>query len=417
VHTNEWLSPILLIAAAAASQPLAKLLPLAMPATVVQLLTGLLLGPTLLGELHIDGSVRFLSALGMAYLLFVTGVELQQGWRLLPSRKRAVVGPALSWLSAAPLAFVIASTVHTGNWPTIFVVLSATLVLPTVIGLRDVADSLPGWVRLTVTSAALGDLGAAAATTITALASHTAGAVATLALLIAAVTVSLLAGRTGGRSMREPPVTSPPATSPPATGRKWALLALLAIVLAAAAALPFGAEAVIGATAAAIVLSSSRQADPAWRRARQRVDRIGQRALAPMSFVAAGARIHLAAALGTGQGRELVAALFVAVLIAKLLPTVLVSRRQVGSGPALGAGLLLSTKLTVVVVAVQIALGTGALSQVDASAELLACAITVCVFPTLARALIGRGATSLSTHPAERPSRDQRLAGVGGAMP
>ena len=196
MHASEWLSPVLLVGAAALSQPLSRRLPVAMPATTVQVISGLILGPTLLGALRIDAPVRLLSGLGMSYLLFVTGIELQQGWRGLGADRLTLAGPAASWIVAGLLALVITEALRRRKLGiAVFVCLSATLVMPTVIGLAGRSEDFPRWVRQTVTAAAIGDLGAVAVAAVAVLTEHAVGTVSVLVLLITAVVLTPIIGR------------------------------------------------------------------------------------------------------------------------------------------------------------------------------------------------------------------------------
>jgi Kef-type K+ transport system membrane component KefB len=50
---------------------------LPVPDVVIQIVAGVVVGPSLLGWAHVDEPVAVLAALGLAYLLFVSGLEIQ----------------------------------------------------------------------------------------------------------------------------------------------------------------------------------------------------------------------------------------------------------------------------------------------------------------------------------------------------
>src|SRR5436309_15565614 len=48
-----------------------------MPAVVLELVAGILIGPSVLGWVEIDVPIRVLSTIGLAFLLFLAGLELE----------------------------------------------------------------------------------------------------------------------------------------------------------------------------------------------------------------------------------------------------------------------------------------------------------------------------------------------------
>jgi Kef-type K+ transport system membrane component KefB len=78
---------------------------LPLPEAVVQTVGGVVLGPSFLGWIHLDGGVTVLSSLALAYLLFVSGMEIEP---------RTLLGPTLllglGSLAASSLLAVAAAT-------------------------------------------------------------------------------------------------------------------------------------------------------------------------------------------------------------------------------------------------------------------------------------------------------------------
>jgi len=47
------------------------------PSVVLELVAGIVIGPAVLGWVHVDDPVRVLSIVGLAFLLFLAGLEIE----------------------------------------------------------------------------------------------------------------------------------------------------------------------------------------------------------------------------------------------------------------------------------------------------------------------------------------------------
>src|SRR5277367_1678562 len=85
---------LLIIGAVAVAVPLLLgLVPaVKVPAVVLEILGGVLVGPTVLGWVHLDVGVRVVSDLGLGFLLFLAGFEIDL--RRLNRRSMGVVSRA-----------------------------------------------------------------------------------------------------------------------------------------------------------------------------------------------------------------------------------------------------------------------------------------------------------------------------------
>src|SRR5690348_15474981 len=72
-------SGLVLVAAVAFLAPLLTELTHArrLPAVVIELVAGILLGPSVLNWVHVDVPLQVLSLLGLAFLLFLSGLEVE----------------------------------------------------------------------------------------------------------------------------------------------------------------------------------------------------------------------------------------------------------------------------------------------------------------------------------------------------
>lgn len=323
------LNAALVIGIALGSQLLGPRVPIAASATVVQLLAGLALGPSGAGLLRVDTVLRVLAGTGMAYLLFTAGIELERRLRVGRARTGALAASGMSAILAGPIALAVSAITGVHDVAVVAVALLTTLVMPTV-GV------------FTATGRSSGELG----------------------------NFTLLAGT---------------------LGEAGAIAVILATAVPTApAAVVAGVAPVLLAYPAGLMWSSCHRSPQSRGLLRGRLDRVGLTILAPMSFVSAGARIDISAVLRSPRDVVLVPALLLAMVVCRALPARLCGPRRSGPRERYGAGLLLATKLTLVVVAVQLARARGDLSSGAGSALLLSAEITVCAFPAIARSLLAR---------------------------
>jgi Kef-type K+ transport system membrane component KefB len=150
---------LLIVAAVALVAPVlvavvaARVPALRLPSVVVEILAGVLLGPAVLGVVEVDLSVQVLSVIGLAFLLFMVGLELD----VRTLRGQVLRLSAIGYLLSLALGGGVGLAVTAAGWVDgpllVAVALSATslgLVVPV---LKDAgrADSTLG--RLTVAAA------------------------------------------------------------------------------------------------------------------------------------------------------------------------------------------------------------------------------------------------------------------------
>lgn len=99
-------SSLLVIAAAAVLAPLLSELfaRIRVPSVLFELLLGVIIGPAVLGIAHVDSFVKGLSTLGLAFLFFVAGYEID------PTRLRGVPfqRAAIGWGASLALGLAVA---------------------------------------------------------------------------------------------------------------------------------------------------------------------------------------------------------------------------------------------------------------------------------------------------------------------
>lgn len=374
-----WLDLPLMAAVVLASRLIAPRLPLAVPDTVVQLAGGLLLGPSGLDWLRMNDLVTFLSALGMGYLLLSAGMDLELRVRNPGRRLSALAAQASTLLLALPLTLLLCAAVQIRDRTAVAAALLTTLMMPALKVIRANASLRGDLAGFTILTGTLGELAAAILVAVSAIGADVGLSVAVLALLL--ITATTLLPLRGKHPLRGPRAER--------GGSVFGASARAFAVVAACAALApvLGDEVVLAALAAGIWCSSRQPGRASWNALRASLDGIGLTVLAPMSFVAAGARVHIAAMGLDDRAWLAVPALVLAMGVCRTVPTLALARAAAGARAEFASGLLLSTKLTLVVVAVQVGQQSGSLTSASASTLVLAAMLTVGVFPTVADSL------------------------------
>ena len=188
---------VLIIALVAVAVPLlGALVPrLPLPGAVVEVVAGILIGPAVLGWVHLDAPVQVLSDLGLGMLLFLAGMEIDVERLRGPLGRLAGRAFAVSILLGLGCSLII-SQVGLGAKPIFLTVVvvstSAGLLLPL---LKDAGQQQSTFGQLVLTAAALAEV--ASVVTLSLLFSataHTAAArLASLATFVALLAVIALA--------------------------------------------------------------------------------------------------------------------------------------------------------------------------------------------------------------------------------
>ncbi len=396
---------VLIIAVIAVLVPVVLgLLPMIpLPGAVLEVIAGIVVGPSVLGWVHIDAPVEVLSDLGLGMLLFLAGLEIDvqrlrgplgrlAGWAFGGS---AVLGLgcayvlSLAGLARQPLflAIVLMST-------------SAGLLLPL---LKDAAEEDTRFGQLVMTAAALAEVGPIMLLSLffSAASKTSAARVASLAIFIALLAVIGLAlGRVRKLESLERLLNRLEDRSAQLRVRAALTLALGFGVLA----YRFGFASILGAFAAGLLVRmidlSGHVPHPQFQ---TKLEGIGFGFLIPIFFIATGIQFDLKALLGNLTAVAEVPLFLVALLLVRGLPALLYTR-FVGTRRARIAGLMQATTLTFVIVATQIGLAAGLINSTTSASLLTAGLLSAALFPAAALRLLSPGG------PAPEPVR---LEGTG----
>ena len=393
------LTGVLVVAAVAFLVPLGLgMLPsVRVPSVVLEILAGVLIGPAVLGLVEVDLPLEVLALIGLAFLLFLAGSEIDlerlRGGRL----KGAATGFALSLALAFGVAFALrgAGLIEAPLFVTIM--LSATalgIVVPVLADAKELESALGQQV---IAAASIADF--AAVILLSLFFSGEAGSVGStllllggFLLLVAAVGVALAGiGRIG-------PLQSTLQRLQDSSAQIRVRGAFLLLVGFAVLAQILGLEVILGAFIAGAVLRLlDRGGTMTHPRFRAKLDAVGFGVFIPFFFVTSGMELDLRAVFGGGVASLAPVPVFLlALLLVRGLPAVLY-RSSVGARGAAAAGLLQATSLPFLVAAADIGVELGELRAATGAALVLAGLLSVLLFPLFALTLLRGGEKQAET--------------------
>jgi Kef-type K+ transport system membrane component KefB len=399
---------LLIISVVAVLAPLLLgLLPrLSVPAVVLEIVAGIVLGPSLLGWVRVDLPVQILALFGLAFLLFLAGLEIDLARLRGPRLRLALLGYAVTLTLglAAGVGFTAAGWV--GEPLLIAIALSATslgLIVPV---LKDAGKIDTDVGQTAIAAATVADF---AAIVLLSLFFSTAGGStgAKLVLLLAFAAVVAATGLTivvARRSMRLGDVLMRLQDTTAEIRIRFAVVLLVAFTVLAER---FGLETILGAFLAGAVIGLVDRDSASHPHFRTKLEAIGYGFLIPVFFVSSGVRLDLTGLLAHPSALARVPVFLLALLVARGVPALL-GLRATARRNTIAIGLLQATSLPFIVTATQIGLALGQITAVTGAALVCAGLLSVLIFPLLAVGLLGRGGAG--------PVRWGREAGAGYRM-
>ncbi len=377
---------LLLISLIAVGAPLvARLIPkVKVPSVVLEIVAGIIVGPSVLGWVHVDTPIEVLSLVGLAFLLFLAGIEID----LMALKGEALRVTVLGFGATLAIGFGFGIAFHAANWVRnpffVAIALAATslgLVVPV---LKDAgaADRPVG--RLTIAGATVADFGAVILLSLFFSESEggTASKLATLAFFVVVIAIVGIVLAKAGRSARLDRVL---VSLQDTTAEIRVRIAVALLIGFVALAAKTGLETILGAFIAGALLGTIDRDTMTHPQFRVKLDAVGYGFLIPVFFVTSGVRFDLRALTDHPSALARVPVFLVALLLARGLPAMLLYRRSLGSATPVAA-LLQATSLPFIVTATQIGVAIDAIEPVTAAALVSAGLLSVVLFPPTALA-------------------------------
>jgi Kef-type K+ transport system membrane component KefB len=380
---------VVVLAVAAGVPLLLGLLPaLRLPGPLLEIVVGVLIGPSVLGWVTPDATIRAFALLGLSFLLFLAGSEVDL--RRFRGRfgRRVAASLAVSLAGAGVITAVLLA-LGVGGAALIGVALLATslgLVVP-VLSDADVLARPVG--RIAVAGASAGEVAAVVLLSVGLAGGDTplAGRVLLLALLLGALGVIALVVLGVEHSMRLTGVIARLADTSAQIRVRLTILLVAGLALAAEA---LGFEAILGAFLAGLLVRAL-DPDPSATHPLYpvKLEAVGYGLLVPVFFVTSGLTLDLSGLIAHPDALAAVPAFLLALLVVRGLP-VLVFRHELPRRELVAVGLLQATSLPFLLAAVEIGRETGLVDPALGAGLVAAGLVSVLVLPAAALALLPR---------------------------
>jgi Kef-type K+ transport system membrane component KefB len=358
------------------------------PVQVVEILLGVVVGPQVLGWAQIDEPVQVVSLLGLAFVLFLAGFELdlhQLRGRLLRS---AIGGFACTFVLALAIGFGLDGAGLVGSPVLAAILLSATslaLVTPVLRDGRQLSSRLG---QLSMAAASVSEFAAVALLSLL-FTKETSSTAVRVSLAVAFGGLVVVVALVAARASESRTVIRLFERLHGGTSQLRVRGALMVMALCVFLAQKVGLEAILGAlVAGALVGALDHGALREHHEFRSKLDAIGYGFLVPVFFIWSGMSIDVDALRAKPSLFGLIA-LFLAAFVAVHVAAIPIYRRTLEARPAVVVGLLASTSsLPFVVTATTIGKDSGLINSGTAAALLAAGVLSSLLFPVIALRLV-----------------------------
>jgi Kef-type K+ transport system membrane component KefB len=373
---------LIVVCAAFAAPFLLGLAPaLRIPAVVLEIVAGIVVGPSVLGWVEVDATIEVLATIGLAFLLFLGGLEVDfvalRG-RLLSVSLR---GYAVSFAIAVVVSLALGAGGLVETPLLVAIALGSTSLGVLIPVLKDSGRIGSPLGQLVIAGASIADFAAIVLLSLFFAGEGGPGATLLLVGTLLGLAFAVLAAVRGAQhSMR---IRADLLRLQDTTAQIRVRGAIVLLVGFAAAAEQLGLEIILGTFAAGAILSLAdpdrEMTHPAFR---HKLEAIGFGVFIPVFFVTSGIRFDLGA---LADSAEMVPLFFAALLAVRGVPAVIygLSRRD-----TLAAGLLQATSLPFLVAATTIGLELGLVGVGEAAALVGAGLLSVLLLPAAGLALL-----------------------------
>jgi Kef-type K+ transport system membrane component KefB len=356
---------------------------LRVPGVVLEIVAGIILGPVL-HWVHVDLPIQVLSTLGLAFLLFLAGLEIDFGRLRGPALKLAGIG----FLASLAIGLVVGLAAFAGGLVRSPLFIAITL-LATSLGLvvpvlKDAGQSESKFGQQVIAAASLADFGAVILLSL--FFSREAGSPGVKVALLLGFVISVAAlGLTVARAERMAWLSRVLVRLQDTTAQIRVRGAVLLLIGLTALAARFGVELLLASFIAGAMLSLVDRDQMSHPQFQTKLQALGYGFLIPVFFISSGLQFDIGSLTSTASLAKV--PLFVAaLLLVRGLPAV-VYLRSASPSQALAAGLLQATSLPFIVAATQIGLVLGVIQASTAAAMVAAGLVSVLAFPAIALAL------------------------------
>jgi Kef-type K+ transport system membrane component KefB len=362
-----------------------------LPSVVVEIVAGIVVGPAVLGWVTVDEPVRVFATVGLAYLLFLAGLEVDFDRLRGRILRVALIGFAVSLAIAIVVGLLLKAGGFVSQPLFVAIVLSATSLGVLMPVLKDAGEIESTVGQLIVASATIADF--ATVILLSLFFSREAGSTASRAILLGGLVVVavLVALAIAGieHSHRLSDVLRRLQDTTAQIRIRGAFVLLIGLV---ALATELGLEVILGAfIAGAIVSLVDRDQAMTHPDFRGKLEAAGFGIFIPVFFVTTGVRYDLDA-LTADASTLLHVPVFLAALVAVRGLPALLYRPVIPRDRLAVAVLMQATSLPFIVAATAVGLALDVVSPANAAALIAAGLLSVVVFPAVSLSLLRRAA-------------------------
>jgi Kef-type K+ transport system membrane component KefB len=399
---------LIVVAVAFAAPFLLGLFPgLRLPSVVLEIVAGIVVGPSVLGIVEVDQSIAVIALIGLAFVLFLAGLEIEFDRLRGRVLRLTALGFAISFGVAVIVGFGLKAAGLVQTPLLVAIILCATSLGVIVPVLKDAGEISSTFGQLIVSAASIADFGAIILLTL--FFSGEGGAGSTLLLLGALALLGIvvfLAVRSAEHSVR---IRADLLRLQDTTAQIRIRGAVVLLVGFAAIAEQLGLETILGAFIAGAILSlldrDQQMTHPEFRR---KLEAIGFGLFIPVFFVTSGVEYDLGALTSSASNLLMVPVFLAALLAVRGLPALfyrwLISSRQVAV-----TALWQATSLPFIVAATAIGEDLDLLTAAEGAALIGAGLLSVLLFPILGLSLL-RGDKDVEAEKAADEVPEQMLA-------
>jgi Kef-type K+ transport system membrane component KefB len=355
------------------------------PAVVLEIVLGIVVGPHVLDWFSADVAVQVVALVGLAMLLFLAGLEIDV--RALRGRLLviALAGYAIS-LAVGLIGGVALDAVGWIDAPFLLAVTVSATSLGLVVAVLKDAGAVDSELGKTVIAASsVADFAAVLLLSLTFsdMSSDTGSRLLLLGCFVGLVLLTAVVLGLSGRSMKVSGVLLRLQDTTAEIRVRGAMLLLLAFVVLAE---NLGLESILGAFVAGAAVGLLDRDSETHPHFRLKLEAVGYGFLIPVFFVSSGLRLDVAGLVQSGSALARVPVFLLILLAARGLPALTYVRRF-GTRRTVSAALLQATSLPFIVTATQIGRALGVMEATTAAGLVCAGLVSVLVFPLVATSL------------------------------
>ena len=386
----EFTNLLIICAVAFAAPFLLGLAPaLRLPAVVLEIVAGIAIGPAGLGWVEVDETVAVVSVLGLAFLLFLAGLEIDFDGLRGRLLGLAAGGYAISFAIAVVVALGLKAADLIETPLLVAIVLCATSLGVIIPVLKDAGQVSTKFGQLILAAGSIADFGAIILLSL--FFTGEGGVGATMILIGGLVALALLlfiATRTAEHSKR---ISVDLLRLQNTTAQIRVRGAIVLLVGFAAIAQSLGLEVILGTfIAGALLKLSDRDEAMSHPDFRPKLNAIGFGFFIPVFFVSSGVKFDLDALFADTDTLIMVPIFLAALLAVRGLPALLY-RGYLPSSQIPVAALMQATSLPFIVAATAIGVDLDLMDQAESAALIAAGLLSVMIFPLLAVTMLRRG--------------------------